>query len=87
MPPKTNDEADDKDQRAARTIPAVYTDSFLVETIKDEGLLRITFGEGTAALRETLRFAAMMPRGDAAELARLIQELIDKTWKVDEEKK
>lgn len=77
----------DKDQLVARSIAAVYVDSFLVETITDEGLLRITFGEGSAGNKGNIRFAAMIPRSDAESLAEIIQRLIKKTWKEKKETK
>jgi len=79
----------EKDPRAAnaKSIPAVYTDAFMVETLKDEGLIRIAFGEGNASNTSRLRFAVMIPKSDAESLANIIQKLIGKTWKDKKEEK
>jgi hypothetical protein len=67
----------DTDSQLARSVPAIYVDSFLVET--DETLTRITLGEGTTDVRDRIRAAIIMPVSDAKELAKIIQELIEKT--------
>src|ERR1035441_8703078 len=63
----------DPDRQVTRSFPAIWVTAFQVET--GGPTVRITFGEGRADVRELVRAALVMPKGDAISLARVIQKL------------
>ncbi len=81
--PKEEDAATETDAEVARNQPAVYVDAFLISSIDDGIMFRMTFAEGTASKRGRIRSAILMPRDDVKELVRILGSLLAKTEKED----
>jgi len=71
------DDATEADSAVAKSRLAVYVNSFLIETIADGHIFRMTFGEGTAGERDRIRSAIVMPTSDVKELVRILRTMLD----------